>query len=371
MSTPLHVVALTRTSSIGPSTRYRILQYRDALARDGITVETRPLFGPTWFALLDRRVPLVTPLLKGAYAAARLVVRLAQLAAARASDADVILVEHQLFPYLPTWIETALWPRRRATILEFDDAIHLTRGHEPKLRALCGLATRTIVGNETLATFARETARDVDVIPTTVDVDRVAPRALRTRSPGDPLRVAWIGLPYNLGYLDALAAPLRALAADGPVELRVISRGRAPSGPAWDGVEVVARPWSEATEVDELASCDVGVMPLPDTPWTRGKCGLKLLQCMAAGLPVVASPVGVNVEIVDHDRNGLLADDEQAWTAALRRLRDDPEHAAALAAAGRRTVEDAYSLEEGARLVANAYRRAADASPSSAPARAP
>ncbi len=367
MSRPLRVVALTRTSAIGPSTRYRILQYRDTLARDGIVVDTAPLFGPTWFALLDMRVPVLTLLLKIGYAKLRLVARIAQLVRARASAADVILVEQQLFPYLPTWIERRLWPKRQATILEFDDAIYLTRGHATKLRALCRLATRVIVGNEHLAEFARATARAVDVIPTTVDLSRYENLEHAPRDSGRPFRVGWIGLPYNIAYLETLAAPLRALAAEGPVELRVVSRGALPSGPAWDGVDVVARPWSLETEARELAACDVAVMPLPDTPWARGKCGLKLLQGMAAGVPVVASPVGVNVDIVTHGENGLLAATDEAWAEALRTVRDNPAFAESMARNGRLTVEKAYTLEEGARRVAAAYRRAAAASPVSEP----
>jgi glycosyltransferase involved in cell wall biosynthesis len=128
-------------------------------------------------------------------------------------------------------------------------------------------------------------------------------------------------------------------------------------------VRLVHRHWSEATEVDEIAACDVGVMPLPDTPWSAGKCGLKLLQFMAAGRAVVASPVGVNRQIVRPDVNGLLAADAAQWEAGLHRLHTEAGLAARLGVAGRATVEERYSLTRGAALVAETYRLAATLSP--------
>lgn len=357
----MKIVALTRTSPIGPSTRYRIEQYRPALASQGIELVTLPLFGRTWFAILGCRPALLRALLKAPYSLARLIVRVAQARSAALGDADLVLVEQQLFPYLPSVLEELLWPARKPTILEFDDALWLTPGHASKLARLCARASLVIAGNAHLADFARATARRVVVIPTTVDVERYR----RERRPPDgTLRVGWIGLRYNLPYLLPLAEPLRRLAACGvDCELRVISSGLPGPRSAWKGVRLVHRPWSEATEVDEIAACDVGVMPLPDTPWSAGKCGLKLLQFMAAGRPVVASPVGVNPQIVQPGENGLLAADAAQWEAALHRLHAEAGLAARLGQAGRATVEERYSLTSGASLVAETYRLASSLAP--------
>lgn len=368
----MKVLALTRTSSIGPSTRYRIEQYRPALAADGIEVTCLPLFGPTWFAILEQRTAWTRTPAKAAYSVARLVARLGQVLRARVADVDLVLVEQQLFPYLPAWIEALLWPRGRPTLLEFDDAIYLTFGHEAKLRRLCALASCVLVGNRFLAEFAEQTARHVRVVPTTVDVPRydealAAQRARRDAGADSPLRVGWVGLRYNFGYLASLAAPLADLGR--PAELRVISSGLPDPEPFGD-VPLVARPWSEAGEAGEIAACDLGVMPLPDTPWARGKCALKILQYMAAGVPVVASPVGVNADIVRHGENGLLAADEAGWRDALGALAADPDLRARLGEAGRRTVEADFSLTGGARSVAETYRfasRCADGVGSAAP----
>lgn len=355
MSAPLRVLALARTGLRGPSTRYRIAQYREALAREGIEVELQPLFDEGWFRILELPPGPWRALRKAGYALARLGARVGQARRAARGPHDLVLVEQQLFPYLPWALERLLWPGGKPVLLEFDDALWLTPGHAAKLAAACARADTVLVGNEFLAGFARRGARRVVVIPTTVDLSRYPP-APPPPAAGRPLRVGWIGLRYNLRYLDVLAGPLRRLAARGvPVELRVISSA-APSGPSWDGLPVVLRPWSEAGEVAEMQACDAGLMPLPDDDWARGKCGLKLLQFMAAGRPVVASPVGVNAGLVRHGENGLLAADEAGWERALSDLAADPALRARLGLAGRRTVEAGYSLSGWAPRLAETYR---------------
>jgi glycosyltransferase involved in cell wall biosynthesis len=356
----MKVIALTRTTPIGPSTRYRIDQYRPRLAAHGIDVQLRPLFGPTWFRILEQPAGLRRTLAKGAYSLARLAVRLIQILTLRAARPDLVLIEQQLFPYLPVSIETLLWPRRLKTALEFDDAIYLTAGHRTKLEQLCARADVVIVGNEFLANFARQHAHRVRVIPTTVDLTRykqaqVIQRARRDEN-DSTLRVAWIGLRYNFPFLENLARPLAQLAAEGTkVELRVISSGSPKASSDWGDVRIVHRPWSEETEAAELGTCDLSVMPLPDTEWARGKCGLKVLQSMAAAVPVICSPVGVNAEIVKNGINGLLADGDQGWHEALTKLAQNLEYRKQLGESGLRTVETSYNLINGAEQLLEAY----------------
>jgi glycosyltransferase involved in cell wall biosynthesis len=161
--------------------------------------------------------------------------------------------------------------------------------------------------------------------------------------------VGWIGSPATTPHLASLAPALASL-RDLP-GLRVDTVGAAPFG--IEGVEVTHRPWSEATEPADIARFDVGIMPLPDDPWSRGKCGYKLIQYMASGLPVVASPVGANQRIVEHGVNGFLASDPGAWTSSLRTLYANPALRARFGAAGRERVVAQYSRDVVApRLVA-------------------
>ncbi len=351
----MRVVAFTKTGRRGPSSRYRFEALRGPLEDLGVELETVPLFLDAWFALRRVRPRLLRVALKAAYAGWRFAVRAARLG--RVRRADLVVVEHQLFPYLPAWGERWLARRRAPWQLEFDDAIHLTRFHARKMELLCRLADRVVVGNETLARFARRHARAaeaVEVVPTVVDVDRIRPRA--PSPPDRPAVIGWIGLPANFDALRLLAAPLRRLAETTPLVLRVVSDG----APRLEGVAVEARPWSEAGEADEVRGFDVGVMPLPDDAWSRGKCGLKILQSFAAGVPVVASPVGVNAELVRPGKNGLLATTDEEWHDALARLLADAPLRRRLAAGGRRTVEERFSLRRWAPRVAAGMRAAVD-----------
>jgi glycosyltransferase involved in cell wall biosynthesis len=357
MSAPLKVLALTRTSRRGPSTRYRIEQYRAELAARGVELDCRPLFGDAWFAILETGPAPLRAVLKAGYSITRLAARIAQSRLAARGGHDLVLIEQQLFPYLPWALERRLWPSRTPVLLEFDDAIWLTPGHAEKLAAECARADMVLVGNAYLREWAARHARRTALIPTTIDMARY-PDVPPPPAAGRPLRVGWIGLRYNLRYLALLERPLQRLATSGQaVELRVISSA-APAHAIGPGVSIVHRPWSEAGEIAELQACDVGVMPLPDDAWARGKCGLKLLQFMAAGRPVIASPVGVNATIVQNGENGLLAADEEGWFAALRSL-TDPDLRRRMGAAGRSAVARDYSVSGWASHLAETYRLAA------------
>jgi glycosyltransferase involved in cell wall biosynthesis len=197
------------------------------------------------------------------------------------------------------------------------------------------LADAFVCGNDYLASFCRAAAKPVLVSPSPVPLD--VPRAMPDAHSG-PTRIGWIGAPHNLVELAPLAPALRDLARRHRFVVSVISEASL----EMEGVEVEHVPWTLASQEAEIARLEVGVMPLVDSPWTRGKCSYKLLQYMAAGVPVVASPVGMNTQVVTHAENGLLADSPSDWTRALGALLEDPALARRLGAAGRRTVEQRY-----------------------------
>lgn len=350
----VRVIAFTKTSAIGPSSRYRYVQYQSRLKRLGVDLELRPLFGAFWFTLLRLPRP-VRALAKLAYTPWRFLVRLRDLLALRASD--VVVVEHQLFPYLPAWFEARLARRRLGYVLEFDDAIYLTFAHRAKLERLCSLARVVVVGNAFLAEFARPFARAVEISPTTIDLERYpAEPVARTHDASPrPLVIGWIGLPYNFDALASIAEPLRDLAREFSFVLRVVSAG----APDLPGVRVEAVPWTLDGEVEAIREFDLGVMPLVDDEWSRGKCGLKILQYFAAFVPVVASPVGVNSTIVDHGINGFLATNADDWRSSLRTLLADPNLRARFALAGRKRVEERYDADHEAVRIAERCRRLA------------
>jgi glycosyltransferase involved in cell wall biosynthesis len=262
-------------------------------------------------------------------------------------SADILI----LFKIKPSPLEYRLLRRLAPSIVyDVDDAIYFRRprrlGHPPdrswfrqyKFGRTCALADLVIVCNRMIRSHAERTAHRVEISPTPVDLASYE----RCRSERKEARtLVWIGLPENLVYLDLIRPVLARLAKHYPdLRLRVVSS----RFPDWQDVAVEGVQWSQAAEVPSLATAGIGIMPLTDDDWTRGKCAFKLLQCMAAGLPCVASAVGANVDAVEHGVNGFLAAGSDDWESALRTLLDDPERAARLGEAGRRTIRERFDV---------------------------
>lgn len=261
-----------------------------------------------------------------------------------AEEADVVLLQKRLPGPLDARRYRALGP---PIVFDFDDALPLrmapergswrSRTRARRFARVLRLAAGAVAGNAHLAALARDAAPDGPpqlVLPTGI------PFPVPTRehaAHGGPLAIGWIGGKGNAGELHALEPVLARLARERPLELVVVSDAPfAPGEPAAFPVRHV--PWSLEGQERALAALDVGVMPLADNPWNRGKCAYKLLQYQAAGLPAVASPVGMNAALVRHGENGLLAADADAWLECLRALADDVDLRRRLGAAGRETA---------------------------------
>lgn len=355
----MKLACLTRYDDLGASSRVRFAQYRTALAVliPDLQFSRQSLLDSAYLRHKYAGRSTLRDALRG-YAQ-----RWRELA--RAAAPDLWWIEKELWPYAPAWVERAQL-QRRPYALDFDDAIFhnydrhpsalVRRGWGRKIDRLMAGAALVSAGNDYLAQRARAAgAAWVEIVPSVIDLDRYPLRNSPPPAAAAPIDIAWIGSPSTLPHLLTLAQPLQQLSAQQRVRLVVIGAG----APRLPGVEVLARPWSAATEAAELARCHIGVMPLPDSPWERGKCGYKLIQCMASGLPVVASPVGANVEIVQPNQTGLLAADPAQWLQALARLAADTDLRQRLGAAARRRVELQYSVQAQAPRLAAMLRKAA------------
>jgi glycosyltransferase involved in cell wall biosynthesis len=251
-------------------------------------------------------------------------------------------------------------------VLDYDDAVfHLYDEHRSaairwalggKHPSLMRRAALVVVGNGYLADCAeRAGARNVAVVPTAVDLDRYG-AAREAAQDGAPPRVGWIGQRSTADFLRPLAPLFERLAAAGKARFAAIGIDARALGLPMDGV-----PWSEDSEVHSIRGLDVGVMPLVDGPFERGKCGYKLVQYMACGLPVVASPVGVNRQLVEHGVNGFLATTNEEWRMALETLLSDAGLRRRMGRAGRRMVEETYCLQVTAPRIAGLLARAGGA----------
>ena len=265
-------------------------------------------------------------------------------------EADAIIVQRKLIPRVPLAL---LRRRAKRLIFDFDDAIWLRDSYSPKgfddprranrFRQTMAMCDLVVAGNEMLAAEARKHATRVIVVPTCVDVSSYL---LPVRT-ADPIQLVWVGSSSTLRGLEQFTPTLSAIGRAVPgMRLKIICDRfiDIPDLPV-DRCE-----WSEATEAAEIAAADIGIGWVPDDPWSRGKCGLKVLQYQAAGLPVVANPVGVQAEFVRDGRTGFQANTTEQWVNAIRELVASAELRQTLGAAGRKQVEERYSVAAGAAL---------------------
>ena len=222
---------------------------------------------------------------------------------------------------------------------------------ETKIPKLMKNASVVIVGNRYLEAYATQAgSQEVVLIPTVIDLNRYLPRA---PFQDDLFKVGWIGSPTTSKYLNLIKPVIEKLDKDGNICLILIGAGHF----EMKGIPNCIYQWSESTEVAAISEFDVGIMPLPDNPWERGKCGYKLIQYMACGIPVVASPVGANKEIVEHGVNGFLAESKEEWLKALTMLRDNPDLRTIMGRAGREKVQNKYCLQITAPTLVSVFKK--------------
>ncbi len=348
----IKVLGLALYGPLAASTRYRLGQYVPGLSALGIELELHSLLDDAYLrSRFSGRRASIRGLLLAGWRRLGVLLRLRQY--------DAVILYGELFPLMPAWLERALL--QIPYLYDFDDAFYLkyrTGGLGALRFALGNKSDRVIAGaaavtagNATLAEHARRLNPATRLLPTVVDAARYVPTGT---AKDDVFTVGWIGSPTTAVYLSELIAPLSRLGESGPVRFVVIG-AKAPVVP---NVTVVEQAWSEQSEVSLINRFDVGVMPLPDDAWARGKCAFKLIQCMACGVPVVASRVGANIDVVTPGW-GVLASNVEEWLSAFQTLRDRPELRRSMGRAGRRRIEESYSLERNLPLLAEAIRNVA------------
>ena len=354
----IRVLALSLYGPLAASHRVRLSQFQSGLAAAGIDMQIQSLLNDAYLkCMFSGRRPSPLNLL------AAYVRRLQSVC--KANRYDLLIVHCELLPFLPGWLERQFL--KIPFIYDFDDAFFLKyrtgrfRLLQPLLGAkadrMMAASVAVSAGNSALAVYARRFNSNVAVLPSVVDTDQFRPaEPPQAERAAQPFTVGWIGSPSTAPYLQILVEPLQQLARERPVRLLVVGG----PAPAIAGVEVIEHPWSLEQEVPLIQQFDVGVMPLPDTPWTRGKCAYKLIQCMACSIPVLASRVGANVEAVPPEC-GLLAESSAEWLAAFRRLAADPELRQRMGTAARHWVEQHYSLRSALPVLIQVIQRSSPA----------
>lgn len=341
----MNVLLLSRYSRLGASSRVRSYQYIPYLEEAGFSITSAPLLGNDYLRRLYSGNTRGTTMVVTAY-----IQRLRRLLSV--SKYDLLWIEKELFPWMP-WVEELLLPRLRIPyVVDYDDAVYhrydmsrssLVRSTlGKKIDAVMRNASLVTVGNRYLAERAKRAgALKIEVIPSAVDVPRYTAAPAGKEFDSGELTIGWIGTPMTARYLQLIAAPLADICASKNARLVLVGAGPV----RLNGVLPETVKWTEETEVQSIRSFDIGIMPLPDSPSARGKCGYKLIQYMACSKPVVASPVGVNKEIVTDKLTGYLARTEEEWAHALRDLWTEPGMRARMGQEGRKRVEGEYSVQ--------------------------
>lgn len=335
-------------SGQAPSQRFRFEQYLGALAAAGHTYELASFLSPrTWVILYKPDLSLA----KAWGIVAGFGRRLALLA--RVPAFDFVFIHREAAPLGPPvleWLIAKVF--RKRIIYDFDDAIWLANTSEAnrmaaglkwhqKVASICGWAYKNSCGNAYLAAYARQYNANSLVNPTTIDTEHLHNQVRDQAAPGR-LVIGWTGTHSTLKYLGQLVPVLARLEAEGlDFEFRVISN----QPPALSLRSLVFVPWRKDTEIADLLAFHVGLMPLEDDLWAKGKCAFKALQYMALGIPALVSPVGMNTEVVQTDYNGYVCATASDWEARLRRLLANPSLRQHLGQAARATVVERYSVQ--------------------------
>jgi glycosyltransferase involved in cell wall biosynthesis len=326
-----------------PGQRYRLEQWEPLLRERGVEITFAAFEDEELHAFLYKRgmmrkkLELVTRGLGRRLSLVR-----------RVKDFDLVYILREAALLGPPVFERLIAQSGVPMVFDFDDAIFVSyrspsNGYlsylkfASKTKTICRIASHVMVGNPYLAEYALQVNDHVTVIPTTIDTEKY--RVPERKEKSGPPVIGWTGSYSTVQHLDTMRGALKKLAEKEPFRLRVIGT------PAYEcpPVNVEALPWRADTELEDLSEIDIGMMPLPDDRWSKGKCGLKALQFMALGIPTICSPVGVNTDIIQDDQNGFIAGTEDEWVDKLSRLLRSAELRQRLGQAGRATVEEKYS----------------------------
>jgi len=337
--------------------RYRVQQFIPYLNNAGHHCKIWPFSTPELFGALRSRGGISQKLSYAVYCSAR---RLAQLT--KLSEFDLVVIQREVFPFFAPLMERLVLVRHPRVVFSFDDAVYaghadvaaLNHSFLYRLKYSHGIdyvirkSCHVIAGNRILADYAGKLNPCVSVVPTVVDCSRYAVKPTKEQF---PITVGWVGSRSTAPHLRMIEAALRKVAEVRPGKVRFRFYGFPEYRPDLPNCESL--PFRLESEMEDLQSLDIGLMPLPDTEWCRGKCAFKAIQYMASGVVSVASPVGITPDLIHHNVNGLLASSGEQWFDALKLLVDQADVRARLSQAARQTIEASYSLQVwGPRLAA-------------------
>jgi len=331
----------------GASNRYRVEQYLPYLDKSGIKYTLHSFWSSAAYRVLYKEG---YQLKKAYYFLLGAISRISDLI--NISQYDAVFIHREAFPIGGAFFEAILHKLGKPFIFDFDDAIFLSSTSKPnsfierlknpnKTISIIRFSDHVIAGNSYLANFALGYNRSVSVIPTAIDTDKYQPALKKANK---KIIIGWIGSVTTIDFLYMLRNVFIQLSERfHNVVFKIVGPDFSLPGLS----NIVNKPWKLEEEIEDLGTFDIGIMPMPDNKWTRGKCGFKAILYMSLGIPCVCSPIGVNTQIVD-GINGFLAVTEEEWLHKLSLLIKSPELRKEVGQAGRKTMEERYSVRVNA-----------------------
>ncbi len=337
----MKILILPRYEPQAASSRYRFYQYIPYLNAQGWDVTVKPLLSNNYIKYLYDKMPLPVGEILLEYFK-----RIIQLL--NKKTFDLIWLQQELLPWIPSVFENLLVRGNTKIVADYDDAFFHRYDQNKsffirsllknKIDSVMEYADMVLAGNNYLLERAKLSNDKVKLFPTVVDINK-----FKNSNPikDNFFTIGWIGSPGTAKYLKIIEDALKEVSLDKNIRINLIGVNKI----NLSGVSINHIKWDENTEVEEISKFDVGIMPLPDNPWERGKCGFKLIQYLSCNLPVIGSPVGVNREIIINGVNGFQANSKDEWIKYIRILKDDKELTLKMGKNGRRFVEEKYSLQ--------------------------
>lgn len=339
----MRVIYLTKYSRNGASSRLRSFQYFPFIEKEGIDVTVKPFFDEDYLKLLYGKKK-ISKLKIANYYLKRFLVLFSFY------KYDKIIIEKELFPYFFSWFERILFFLNINYIVDYDDAIFhnydLSNNKliqyflKNKIGDVMKFSNCVLVGNDYLAEKAKLSgAKKIIHFPTVIDINKYKLKDYAITN--DKIIIGWIGSPSTFKYVKNLKNVFANLKDVCPFEIHIIG---ASEEFVFNGLAHYYK-WSELEEVAIISKFDIGIMPLENTPWELGKCAYKLVQYMGCGLPVVASSIGMNTEIINEGENGFLVENEMEWIEKLTLLLKDANLRKQLGRNGRKKIEQEYDIQ--------------------------
>lgn len=334
----MKLLILSKYNAQGPSSRYRFYNYDSYFKTHGLQVVYSPLLDGNYITSLyeKKRFKVLFFKLYG-------MVKRFFFVLLKSKGYDLIIIEKEMFPNCPYFMEQLLLYNRKYA-LDFDDYIAADYRVNKfkrfflnnKIDRLVERANFVTVGNHWY--FEEFKIGNLNYLPSVIDLTKYT--AKHITPPNSTIVIVWIGSPSTAKYLEIVKPVLQELSKKHPFRLKVIG-----AQVSIEGVSIDLVKWDDATEFQKLLSSDIGIMPLFDSVWEKGKCGFKLIQYMASGLPVVASPAPANSEIIDQNISGFIADDQEAWFKYLEKLILDARLREQMGKEGRQKIERSYCYQ--------------------------